>query len=129
MNDSSKADENLLIAERRRKLSEQREKGQAFPNDFRRNALADELHTAAKFVGDYVKDHEPDIIVLATPHGLNLSDSIGIYANHIAKGHAEWNGLWGDFRVSVNIHDDFAIEMFNHLQKKRINSNFQKVRR
>ena len=25
----------------------------------------DELHTAAKFVGDYIRDHEPDIIVLA----------------------------------------------------------------
>ena len=58
-----------------------------------------------------------------TPHGLNLSDSIGIYANHIATGSAEWNGAWADFKVSVNIHDDFAIELFNHLQKKRINSN------
>ena len=24
----------------------------------------DELHSAAKYVGDYVRDHEPDIIVL-----------------------------------------------------------------
>ena len=38
------ADENKLIAERRRKLSEIREAGNAFPNDFRRNALAEELH-------------------------------------------------------------------------------------
>ena len=34
-------DENKLIAERRRKLSELRESGNAFPNDFRRNALAE----------------------------------------------------------------------------------------
>ena len=33
-----------------------------------------------KYVGDYVKDHEPDVIVMATPHGINLSESIGIYA-------------------------------------------------
>ena len=39
-------DENKLIAERRRKLSELRESGNAFPNDFRRNALAEELHEA-----------------------------------------------------------------------------------
>ncbi|XP_059093022.1 uncharacterized protein LOC131888237 [Tigriopus californicus] len=83
----------------------------------------DELHSAAKYIGDYVRDHEPDIIVLATPHGLNLSDSIGIYANHIAAGTAEWNGHWGEYKVSVNIHDDFALEMFTHLQKKRVNSN------
>jgi len=37
-------DENTLIAERRRKLSEMRESGIAYPNKFRRNALAGELH-------------------------------------------------------------------------------------
>jgi lysyl-tRNA synthetase class 2 len=40
----NKPDENTLIAERRRKLGELREQGNAFPNDFRRNALAEELH-------------------------------------------------------------------------------------
>ena len=42
---------------------------------------SDELHTAAKYVGDYLKDHEPDIVVLATPHGINISDSIGQYSD------------------------------------------------
>ena len=37
-------DENKLIAERRAKLAGIREKGNAFPNDFRRNVLAGELH-------------------------------------------------------------------------------------
>ncbi|MFQ5609967.1 MAG: OB-fold nucleic acid binding domain-containing protein, partial [Woeseiaceae bacterium] len=37
-------DENKLIAGRRRKLDALREQGNAFPNDFDRNALADELH-------------------------------------------------------------------------------------
>jgi len=41
---NDKQDENALIAERRRKLDALREHGIAFPNDFRRNALADELH-------------------------------------------------------------------------------------
>src|SRR2546423_4656732 len=39
-------DENKLIAERRAKLTEARAAGQAFPNDFRRDALAGELHAA-----------------------------------------------------------------------------------
>ena len=43
MNDDSQLDENKLIAERRRKLAELRDAGEAFPNDFRRNATADEL--------------------------------------------------------------------------------------
>ena len=37
-------DENKLIAERRAKLSAIRENGVAFPNDFRRNVVAGELH-------------------------------------------------------------------------------------
>jgi lysyl-tRNA synthetase class 2 len=39
-------DENKLIAERRAKLSALRARGQAFPNDFRRDALAGELQHA-----------------------------------------------------------------------------------
>jgi lysyl-tRNA synthetase class 2 len=42
-------DENKLIAERRTKLAAIRAKGVAFPNDFRRSALAAELH--ARFAG------------------------------------------------------------------------------
>src|SRR6516165_12310046 len=40
------ADENKLIAERRAKLAELRLAGQAFPNDFRRDALAGQLHAS-----------------------------------------------------------------------------------
>lgn len=38
------ANESDLIAERRKKLATLRERGNPFPNDFRRNALAGELH-------------------------------------------------------------------------------------
>ncbi len=38
------SDENQLIAERRAKLAELRAQGNAFPNDFRRDALAGDLH-------------------------------------------------------------------------------------
>ncbi|MBC8519228.1 MAG: lysine--tRNA ligase [Gammaproteobacteria bacterium] len=41
---NQKVDENRLIAERRRKLDLLREEGNAFPNDFRRNVVAGELH-------------------------------------------------------------------------------------
>ena len=39
-------DENRLIAERRAKLAALRERGVAFPNDFRRRHLAGDLHAA-----------------------------------------------------------------------------------
>ena len=37
-------DENQIVAERRAKLAALRARGQAFPNDFRRDALAADLH-------------------------------------------------------------------------------------
>jgi lysyl-tRNA synthetase class 2 len=45
-------DEHKLIAQRRQKLDQLREQGNAFPNDFRRDALAAELH--AQYGGDDV---------------------------------------------------------------------------
>ena len=42
--DKNQKDENKLIAERRAKLDMLREQGNPFPNDFRRNAIAEELH-------------------------------------------------------------------------------------
>ena len=44
MKDSKEQNENKLIAARRQKLDALRERGNPYPNDFRRNALADELH-------------------------------------------------------------------------------------
>src|SRR5436309_13518642 len=40
------ADENQVIAERRAKLAALRAAGNAYPNDFRRSALAADLHAA-----------------------------------------------------------------------------------
>jgi lysyl-tRNA synthetase class 2 len=55
-------DENRLIAERRRKLDAIRETGNAFPNDFHRNALAEELQRS---FGGHDADHlvEEDVHV------------------------------------------------------------------
>ena len=52
MTDQSSTDESKLIAERRRKLDSMRELGNAFPNDFERNAVADELHQTYHAHGD-----------------------------------------------------------------------------
>ena len=45
MSDTVPQDENQIIAERRAKLAALRAAGAAYPNDFRRDALAAELHT------------------------------------------------------------------------------------
>jgi lysyl-tRNA synthetase, class II len=46
MTDQTPPDENRLIAERRAKLDKLRDAGSAFPNDFRRDALSEDLHIA-----------------------------------------------------------------------------------
>src|SRR5580698_9845908 len=52
-------DENHLIAERRAKLARLRERGIAFPNGFRRNALAGDLLTAYGAKSTEALDAEP----------------------------------------------------------------------
>lgn len=55
----SENDENHLIAERRAKLAKLRERGNTFPNDFRRNALAGDLTTAYGAKSAQALDAEP----------------------------------------------------------------------
>ena len=43
---ATSADENQIVAERRAKLAALRASGNAYPNDFRRDALAADLHAA-----------------------------------------------------------------------------------
>jgi lysyl-tRNA synthetase class 2 len=57
-------DENKLIAERRAKLDALRESGNAFPNDFRRNALAGQLHqTFASHEDEALRDEHIEVAV------------------------------------------------------------------
>ena len=57
-------DENKLIAERRAKLEALRTGGNAFPNDFRRNSVAEELQrTFAALDNDSLRDEQPDVVV------------------------------------------------------------------
>jgi lysyl-tRNA synthetase class 2 len=44
-NTANETEENRLIAERRAKLDELRQAGQAYPNDFRKNSISSDLHT------------------------------------------------------------------------------------
>jgi lysyl-tRNA synthetase class 2 len=58
-------DENKLIALRRQKLHELRQSGNAYPTDFRRNALAAELHAACGCKEPAALDAEPRRVAVA----------------------------------------------------------------
>jgi len=63
--DDDKHDESKLIADRRRKLDTLRDKGNAFPNDFHRNAIADELQkTFAEHDDDTLRDEHVEVAVV-----------------------------------------------------------------
>jgi lysyl-tRNA synthetase class 2 len=57
-------DENKLIAERRAKLDAMRAEGNAYPNDFRRNSIADELHqTFASHEDEALRNEHVEVTV------------------------------------------------------------------
>ena len=65
MTNNNGQDEGKLIAERRRKLDALREQGIAYPNDFRRNAIADELQvTFAEHDDETLKEENVEVSVV-----------------------------------------------------------------
>ena len=65
MSDEKKPDESKLIAERRGKLDALRQQGNAYPNDFRRNATADELHqTFGEHDDETLKEEDVHVAVV-----------------------------------------------------------------
>ena len=71
----ARQDENQIIAERRAKLRALREGGQAFPNDFRRTALAADLH--AQYGGEDNATLEPREIEVAVAGRMMLKRVMG----------------------------------------------------
>jgi lysyl-tRNA synthetase, class II len=61
----SEQPEHALIAERRRKLEAQRAAGEAYANDFRRNAQAGDLHLAFGALDDEALEREPIPVAVA----------------------------------------------------------------
>lgn len=70
---SEQLDENKLIAQRREKLAVLRERGNAFPNDFRRNVMAGELHAE---YGEKSKEELEDLNVRVSVAGRLMSRRI-----------------------------------------------------
>ncbi len=68
-------DENQIIAERRAKLAELRKRGTAFPNDFRREHLAADLHSA--WDGKSNEEIEPKQLAVAVAGRMMLKRVMG----------------------------------------------------
>ncbi len=112
-NQDSQHDENKLIAQRREKLQALREQGNAFPNDFRRDALAAELHQRfaddskevleaaqhpAKVAGRLIRMRGPFMVIQ------DGSGQIQLYLNH-----KEYSEAQNALNKSLDLGDIIAV--------------------
>ena len=106
-------DENKLIAQRREKLQALREAGVAFPNDFRRDALAADLHQRfaddskevleaanhpAKVAGRLIRMRGPFLVIQ------DQSGQIQLYLNH-----KEYSEAQNTLNKSLDLGDIIAV--------------------
>ncbi len=101
-------DENQIIAERRAKLAELRRRGPAFPNDFRRDALAAELHEKYGAMGNEAL--EPQAVQVAVAGRMMLKRVMGKAA------FATLQDMSGRIQIYVTLNDVGAegMEAFKH---------------
>lgn len=97
------ADEHKLIAGRRQQLKDLRQRGQAYPNDFRRNTVANDLHQA---YGDSDKQ-------TLESQGINASIAGRMMTRRIMgkAAFAHLKDMSGDIQIYVR-HDDLPDGMY-----------------
>jgi lysyl-tRNA synthetase class 2 len=105
--DNTQQDEGKLIAERRRKLDTLRETGNAFPNDFRRNALAEELQLTFEEHDDETLREENVVVavagrmmvkrVMGKASFIKLQDRSGQIQARLERDHLP-EGVYQDFK-------------------------------
>jgi aromatic ring-opening dioxygenase LigB subunit len=80
------------------------------------------LHKSCVKISEDIYSLKPDVIVLTTPHGINLTKSFGVYLNSNAEGSAEWQGSWKDYTIKIKIEIDDSKELLKILEEKNIPS-------
>ncbi len=61
--------------------------------------------------------NSPEVIILATPHGLSLAKSCSVLRNDRLSGSAQWNGYWGNYCIDccsdVKIVDEVVAQLMS----------------
>ncbi|MFW9991518.1 MAG: hypothetical protein ACFFD4_05625 [Candidatus Odinarchaeota archaeon] len=81
------------------------------------------LHNAMLEVASEIKNAEPDLIFLTTPHGISLNNDFGIYRNVAGSGSAEWEGEYEEFSVSVEFDQEVASSLLNYFNERNVNAS------
>jgi len=78
------------------------------------------LHHACVEAARLVSSWSPAIIFLVTPHGVSLSEHLGIYMNGSAAGNAEWKDDWKEFKVEVKLSLQTSTNLYKHLKESNL---------
>jgi aromatic ring-opening dioxygenase LigB subunit len=83
---------------------------------------ADEIHAACKKAAAWLNEKQPELIFFSTPHGISLTNDVGVYMNAGASGSVELgNDIPNALRKRVSINNvglapKLAIELVNTLK-------------
>ncbi|CAF0783351.1 unnamed protein product [Rotaria sordida] len=84
------------------------------------------LHLTCMKISEKIAELNPDLIILLTPHGINLHQAINIYQPGVldstASGNAEWNNNWIDYSVDVKLDGETCQDLYLYLKQ-----NLQRV--
>lgn len=80
------------------------------------------LYSSCTAISEKIAELNPDILILLTPHGINLHQAINIYqpgqSNCKASGNAEWNNNWTEYSVDVKLDGENSQDLYLYLRKQ-----------
>ena len=82
------------------------------------------LHDACKITSqsiatsliDSSSSSKESIVILFSPHGMSLSESIAVYQNQSIQGSAEWLGAWSEYKVHYEGDSTLATKLVDHMK-------------
>jgi aromatic ring-opening dioxygenase LigB subunit len=86
---------------------------------------AELLHSSCLKISEKIAQLNPDLLILLTPHGLNLHHAFNIYQPGVsdgrASGTAEWNHEWTNYSVDVELDGDTSRDLHSYLKQHLTN--------
>ena len=83
---------------------------------------AKSLHLSCMKISEKIAELNPDLLILLTPHGINLRQAINVYQPGVscckATGNAEWNNEWIDYSVDVTLDDEASQDFYSYLKQR-----------
>lgn len=74
-----------------------------------------QIHLEMVKISQKIRELNPELCFLITPHGISLSNDYGLYANQTAEGTAEWENEYHNYKVEINLDQDETRTLFKFL--------------